>query len=1057
MNFVNWSVLGIEPTRDKKAITAAYRARVVQVNPEDKPEEFMALRAAYEEAMKLADQAEEAPAREKTPVERWIDRVRGLYDDFAARIRPENWEALVQEDVCAALDTRHLAEEALLKFFLEDYFIPQSCWQVLDRAFSWSDRRKELYERYPRDFVDYAVMNGVRLPATLPYELFIPGKNGADCDQYRRLYYQANRLEDSELGPILQQMMALSEWHPYGEALRCVLQVRTGEEEKGMDGFRHLAEAYPDDGHLNLNWAFQCARSGRWADSAGVCRHVLELEPDHRQAKLLLAESLSRLDQPEEAKQLLFDLVHASGGDRKKAQELHQMAQKLNETIIQQREPLYRENPTDTDNALKLGWCYLQNDREADALEICRSVDPKQADPYDYHSLYAKTAYSMGNYKTAGQHLTKVEEYLRALRPDGTYETQRRIERLPEILQLQGGCLMAQGNGKGALEKSEQAMALAPRDPEILTQTALLLSSFREHGRAAEILEKVTQLLPNGYHGYYYLAMSLYELGRDRDAFGAVNRAMELERGDLGVYITKMRILLRNGVWEGVRQILDFLYQNGVSDDLGVLWCEAQLTEYQQKDYDKALAQYREITRRLEKGEKLPWDAQVYYRINVIMARDLDMRRAEDRVTLMEVLRKGLACDPEDYDCLEYMAWILKRHDRTEEALRLYHKLEKVPSHNLPVERELAELYYRNLTANAEKALHYYQILLDREENPVLHFYAGTCLRFLGRWEEAEKHYLREREMDPEDVDAYNGLGIVYEALGRMEEALENADQAILLRKDQQGNQSRFYLRKVQILRRLGRPAEAAAVVDELTEKYGFDSWEQMKFDIFCQFGMWEEARQHLEVWKKNRKKPRRLAAARITLDMLTGEIDRAREALKQGEKKLNKGDYDRLMLQMANLDGDTDYMLPVWQAKAKGREENTHELINIAQILWSAGRIPEAKEWAAQALEKLDEIVLTNKRWEALYRGRRALMLAMVGRLAEAKQELELVRSLPLCDFCAYGKCKDADHFEAFIEEICEHYENACHLHRTAGERWPDEVDFISGQRRMQRKGYGL
>ena len=48
---MNWAILGIEPTKDKKAITAAYRAQLVHTNPEDKPEAFKALRATYEEAL----------------------------------------------------------------------------------------------------------------------------------------------------------------------------------------------------------------------------------------------------------------------------------------------------------------------------------------------------------------------------------------------------------------------------------------------------------------------------------------------------------------------------------------------------------------------------------------------------------------------------------------------------------------------------------------------------------------------------------------------------------------------------------------------------------------------------------------------------------------------------------------------------------------------------------------------------------------------------------------------------------------------------------------------
>ena len=65
---MNWALLGIEPTKDKKAITAAYRAQLAHTNPEDKPEEFKALRAAYEEALNLADQADAAPIRDESPV-----------------------------------------------------------------------------------------------------------------------------------------------------------------------------------------------------------------------------------------------------------------------------------------------------------------------------------------------------------------------------------------------------------------------------------------------------------------------------------------------------------------------------------------------------------------------------------------------------------------------------------------------------------------------------------------------------------------------------------------------------------------------------------------------------------------------------------------------------------------------------------------------------------------------------------------------------------------------------------------------------------------------------
>lgn len=50
----------------------------------------------------------------------------------------------------------------------------------------WTEHREELYESYPRDFIDYAVINGIRFPANLPYELFLPGIDAQACEAYIR-------------------------------------------------------------------------------------------------------------------------------------------------------------------------------------------------------------------------------------------------------------------------------------------------------------------------------------------------------------------------------------------------------------------------------------------------------------------------------------------------------------------------------------------------------------------------------------------------------------------------------------------------------------------------------------------------------------------------------------------------------------------------------------------------------------------------------------------------------------------------------------------------------
>lgn len=54
-----WEILGIESTKDKRAIRRAYGSRAKVVHPEERPEEFMALYEAYQLALKYAGRQED--------------------------------------------------------------------------------------------------------------------------------------------------------------------------------------------------------------------------------------------------------------------------------------------------------------------------------------------------------------------------------------------------------------------------------------------------------------------------------------------------------------------------------------------------------------------------------------------------------------------------------------------------------------------------------------------------------------------------------------------------------------------------------------------------------------------------------------------------------------------------------------------------------------------------------------------------------------------------------------------------------------------------------------
>lgn len=101
-----WEYLGIEPNSDKRTIKLAYARRAKECNPEDKPDEFMALRQAYEAAL----EALSAPAAATTPRPSAGPEPQ-LEPLFEPQPISEAQPVVVERPVVKARDVQRLAEE----------------------------------------------------------------------------------------------------------------------------------------------------------------------------------------------------------------------------------------------------------------------------------------------------------------------------------------------------------------------------------------------------------------------------------------------------------------------------------------------------------------------------------------------------------------------------------------------------------------------------------------------------------------------------------------------------------------------------------------------------------------------------------------------------------------------------------------------------------------------------------------------------------------------------------------------------------------------------------
>ena len=212
-----WSILGIAATTEKAAIQAAYREKLAVTNPEDKPEEFKQLRAAYEQALKLAKQAATAGAGPQTESERWIAGLNAVYMDIAQRQDEACWQRLLAEDFCMNLATRAQARDAMLRYLMQHYFLPRPIWQLLEAFFSLRENRSELMESFPKDFIEHAVYAGLENDELLPYHAL--NGPGDACDEWMQLYGRfrsaVNGGDTDAMKKIVEEMESCAAWHPY--------------------------------------------------------------------------------------------------------------------------------------------------------------------------------------------------------------------------------------------------------------------------------------------------------------------------------------------------------------------------------------------------------------------------------------------------------------------------------------------------------------------------------------------------------------------------------------------------------------------------------------------------------------------------------------------------------------------------------------------------------------------------------------------------------------------------------------------------------------------------
>lgn len=1052
-----WKILGIEPTKDKKKITRAYREKLVNTNPEEKPEEFKELRNAYEEALKYAE--DQGLRTEKTPVESWRDRLEALYNDFPSRNDVECWARLINEDVCQSIDTRIGCEEAMMNFFMDHYFISHEVWVYLDSQFSLLERTEELYEKYPKDFIDFVIVNGIIHGDTLPMKMFYPGKDGEMCHKYLGLYLKIRRESNEDSRSLIEEMLALPESHPYGDALALSYRINF-EDKRLISELKQLCDKYPDDIHLGLLMANELFQQEFYRECSEQCSRFLEIDPAHQQFKWIYAHSLAKQGKYEDAITQLNELMRAAGGNSQTIADLNQTRQKWNVEVIEQKKHLLEEHPDDAEAIRDLAWAYLENEMIDEARKLTERLPKDSIEPFDYYNLMSNICFATERKEEGMAHLDSLIEVIKALPDDGDEKTQKRKARLGEMYGRKGYYYYTEFKQMDkAMEAYENALNTDNNRADTLTQLVQISLSEKDYEKAVEYGKRLTKESPDSYHGHLLLAYGYFYLHQDRDAYDSINRAMDLNRSDLSTYILKIRILIRNNAFDEAQQIIQFLLDSNLQEDGSVLFCQGLMAELRDSNYDEAIRLYEDSIKAL--GDNLSnfsFSDELVYRLLCLRGEKLNGNIKEDRDIMMELAEKGLKCNPKHRGLMDYKAWLLSKEKKYEESLAIYMELAEAKNHPASVDAHIGYIYYQDLEHKADLSRQYYLKSLENNGDYNGYFYAGMCSMYMGELDKAEEYFLKLQKHEPDMLDSYFRLSFVYEMKNKLDKALENINQVIKIVDLNKNDNTRYYYQKVMILRRLKRWDEAVRVIKDMITKFNYSYGNKLIFETYLQGGLFDKAREWMNNWKKTRPQPGEYFDRIVTMNILENsffkaQLNRSSYATKMNRKRALELDH---LINAGSLDFNREIKIleKMLAEEEKGKREDLTKITgNLAYAYFHRGNREKQILYAERTLKELEPLILEYGVNGLLYQTRKARALALAGKIREAFELIEELKYHSLCESCPYCACKDLDAFEMEVREIAGDMGLAYQLSMAGRNKWPDEESFVIMSNILKKK----
>lgn len=366
-----WTILDIEPTNDVTVIKKAYARKLKITQPEDNPEGFQLLREAYDCALKHSKSKVDQITSDyldlfpKTPVELksiqtdnsveldmdvkvetsnniedivedFINNVCNLYDYFFARIKVENWELLLNtklnQDILLDIDMKQASSDVLLNFLMEHKYLPRCIWKLFDNIFNWRQHTDYLYKKYPKNFIDYIIMQ-IDKPEIFHYCYFNVYDN-FDFDKFleckEKAYYALLNKEYSVMADCIKPAYEMCPDDPDILRMLAEFHLSSKDNKEALNTINRAIYPHPDFVVGLLCRAKIYIEMKNIESAIKDCNDVLLQNPYNIEAFILIAESYFKSGNIIKAKKLIKQLYNPIIPDNR----LRDCLSKFNDKII---------------------------------------------------------------------------------------------------------------------------------------------------------------------------------------------------------------------------------------------------------------------------------------------------------------------------------------------------------------------------------------------------------------------------------------------------------------------------------------------------------------------------------------------------------------------------------------------------------------------------------------------------------------------------------------------------------------------------------------------------